>query len=78
MPLRDGVALAPVRAWGTALGFDVNWVPARKQVQFEGEDVPIPITLIAGVGHAPVRRLVEYSGLRLSVDARKRRVVVTR
>lgn len=78
MPVRDGVALAPIRAWGTALGFDVNWVPRKKQVQFNGEDVPVPITLIEGVGHAPVRRLVEYSGLKLQVEPRRRRVIITR
>lgn len=78
MPVIDGVALAPVRAWGTALGFDVNWVPSKKQVQFNGRDVPIPIISIAGVGHAPVRKLAEYSGLQVKFDARKRSVVIER
>jgi hypothetical protein len=78
MPVQDGVALAPIRAWGTALGFDVNWIPKLRQVQFNGRDVPIPITLIAGVGHAPIRKLAEYSGLRVDVDVKGKCVTVTR
>ena len=83
MPVIDGVALAPVRAWGSALGFDVNWIPEKQSVQFvqkDGKvvDLPIAIKLIAKVGHAPIRQLAAFSNLKLSVDNAQRKVTITR
>jgi hypothetical protein len=83
MPVIDGVALAPVRAWGTALGFKVNWLPREKSIQFVQKngvavDVPAAITLIAHVGHAPIRQLTAAAGLKIAVDNKNRTVIVSR
>ncbi len=83
MPVIDGVALAPVRAWGTSLGFEVDWVPEKQSIQFKQKDgvvrdVPVAIKLIANVGHAPVRQLAAFSVLKLEVDDSKRKVTVSR
>ena len=83
MPVIDSVALAPVRAWGTALGFKVNYVREKHSVQFEysiGEivDLPVSLRLIANVGHVPIRQLAEFSGLIVNTDISKRKVTISR
>ena len=79
MPVFDGVAMAPVRAFGAALGLDVEYQPATQSITFEGKDQPIALKLVSGVGHAPIRQLVGEVGLRIqTVDAVNRKVVVTR
>jgi hypothetical protein len=76
MPVRDGVALAPVRAWGSALGLNVLWLPEKKKVLLDQYELPIALTTIAGVGHAPVRQLARFSGMHFSVDEKNRMVRV--
>lgn len=76
MPLADGVALAPVRAYGTALGFDVEWNKVTGGVSFNGRDLPIAHTNIAGVMHSPIRALAKFSGFKLRLDGQK--VVLSR
>lgn len=79
MPVIDGAALAPVRAWGTALGFDVVWNPTTDKTTFNGKSVYAAITKIAGVAHAPIRSLAWAAGLHVaSVDVQKRKVVIAR
>ena len=79
MPVFDGVAYAPVRAFGGALGFDVEYNPATNSITFDGDDQPIALKIVAGVGHAPVRQLVREVGLRIaSLDMPAKKVVVTR
>lgn len=78
MPVRDGVALAPVRAFGSALGFDVAYLPDKKQIEYDGEDVPVALTMIEGIAHSPVRQLVREVGLQMAVNPEMRRVTVSR
>jgi hypothetical protein len=78
MPVVDGVSLAPVRAYGTAMGFDVVWNPETHAVLFDGRVLPIAITTLSGVGHAPIRSLARFSGLDVAVDKRRRAVRLTR
>ncbi len=79
MPVFDGVAYAPVRAFGAALGLDVEYDPATDSIAFDGEDQPIALKKVAGVGHAPVRQLVREVGLRIaSFDGAAQSVEVTR
>ncbi len=78
MPVQEGRALAPVRAWGNALGFEVAWDAQKQAVLFDGQELDAEVTLIEGVGHAPIRDLVRSAGLRLTVDVAARRVDVGR
>ena len=79
MPVYEGVSYAPVRAFGSALGFDTVYVPEKRQIEYDGQDVPVALKVVAGVGHAPVRQLVREVGLKIAdVDASTRKVVVTR
>jgi hypothetical protein len=76
MPVVNGVSLAPVRAYGSALGFDVHYISSTRSVKFDGRDVPVPTTNIAGVRHAPIRALAKFSGLQVSVNVAERAVWV--
>lgn len=79
MPVFEGVSYAPVRAFGSALGFDTVYVPEKRQIEFDGQDVPVALKTVAGVGHAPVRQLAREVGLKVAeVDSSTRKVVVTR
>ena len=77
MLLIKGVAYAPVRKFGLALGFDVNYDKASDVVTYDGEDVPIARKLIDGSAYAPIRQLAREVGLSvLSADIAGNRVVV--
>lgn len=78
MPVVADTSLCPVREWAKALGFVVHWDQENQSVFLAGEVLPADITLVDGVGHAPIRDLVEFSGLRLSVDNVKKQVLVTK
>lgn len=78
MPVEDGVSMAPVRAWGAIMGFDVQYDPKTHSVEFDGNDSPIAVKLIAGVGHAPLRQLASEAGLYVVFDPDAREVTVTK
>ncbi len=76
MPLVAGMALAPVRAVGNALGLPVAWDGEAQAVRLGGRDYPGEVTVREGVGYVPVRPLARFLGLSLSVDAAARRVTL--
>ncbi len=79
MPVFDGVAYAPVRAFGAALGLDVEYNPLTDSITFDEKDQPVALRKVAGVGHAVLRQLVNEVGLRIeSVDVARKKVVVAR
>lgn len=77
MPVFDGVSYAPVRAFGAALGLDVEYNPTSRSITFDGDDQPIALRLVGGVGHAPLRQLVREVGLRV-VAIQPQKVVIGR
>lgn len=79
MPVIDGSSMVPVRAFGTALGFDVSWNPKTKRVIYNGQEKMVAITNIAGVGHAPIRQIAWATGLHVeAINVKSRKVIVAR
>jgi hypothetical protein len=75
MPVYDDVSYAPVRAFGTALGFDTEYLPDKHIIAYDGDEIPVALKMIAGVGHAPIRQLTREVGLRVLSVAPKKVVV---
>lgn len=78
MPVIDGRALAPVRAWARALGLEVVWDGGTKRVWLGGHEYAAEPDIIDGASHFPVRDLARWSGLELRVDDAARTVEVVR
>jgi len=78
MPVRNGRALCPVRKWGEALGFKVEWNQEEQVPLFDGNEVNTQIALIGKTAYAPIHDLAEAAGLQIKVDASSRKVYVTR
>lgn len=79
MPVHDGHALCPVRAWASALGFDIDWDEATHRVLLDGKQVDAPPVIIADHAFLPVTTLVSSAGLAiLDNDAAKHIVTVGR
>lgn len=79
MPVFDGTAYAPVRAFGSMLGLDVIYDAKTHTVRLDDDDRPIAVKVVASVGHSPIRSLLRETGLKLvSVDPKERRVVFSR
>lgn len=79
MRLESGCSFVPVRAWGRALGFGVEWDNERQALLFDGREVDVELSeLEDGVNYAPVRDLARAAGLRLWVDDRRREVRILR
>ncbi len=68
----------PVREWGEALGFDVQWNNDKQMPLFDGREVPVQLHKLDRRGWAWVRALSEFSGLKLEVDVDNRTVRVHR
>lgn len=79
MPVFDGVSYAPVRAFGTALGFDVEYDPKTKVIRYDGEELVAAYKEVGHVAHAPIRHLVSEVGLKIDEAKTKgNKVFVTR
>ncbi len=78
MPVRRGIAFCPVRKWGEALGFTVEWSQEKQLPLLDGNVVPTQIVLIGNTAYAPIRDLVESAGLRLDLDLVGHKVLVKR
>ncbi len=76
IPVIRGRAFCPVRLWGNAMGYRVRWDNETQTVQYDRETLDSPVTVIDGVGHAPVRRLAAFSNRRLEVDPERHTVTV--
>lgn len=63
MPVLDGHALCPVRAWAQRLGFSVRWDAEEQAVLLDGRELDVELRLIDGTAYAPVRDLVDAAGL---------------
>jgi hypothetical protein len=74
LPVRDTVALCPVREFGEAMGHKVTWDDVQHRVEFDGKDVPLPVRIIDGKAHAPIRKLAEYAGKSIVVDIGQKRI----
>ena len=74
MPLRGGKALCPVAVWARALGFKLAWDQEDQSVSLNGVEIPTQITLIDSIAFAPIRELVEFSGLKIEVEGKVVRV----
>jgi len=66
----------PVRVWGEALGFEVQWNNDKQVPLFDGREVPVQIHKLDQRGWAWVRALAAFSELNLKVDAQKRLVSI--
>ena len=62
MPVHDGVATAPVRAFGALVGLEVHYRPETRSVDLDGDGRAIAVELEDGVGHAPIRQLIAEAG----------------
>lgn len=77
----QGHALAPVRAWFHALGFNdaqIAWDQQDQAVLVNGHELDADLSILDGTSYAPVRDLAQWSGLKLAVDNERQQVVVTR
>ena len=77
MPVRAGRALCPVRKWGEAVGFEVDWNNDVQAPLLDGAELQTEIVLMNGVAHAPIRDLVEAAGLQLALDITNHKILVT-
>jgi len=78
MPVSGGVARVKAETWTTALGLELGWDGDTRTVLIEGQPVPAAPLLIDGKAFLPIRALVEFSGLALTVDVAAKKVTVTR
>ncbi len=78
MPVRGGRALCPIRKFGEALGFQVEWNQEKQAPLFNGKEIDTQVILIDNTAYAPVRDLATAAGLKLAVDADGRKVNVTK
>jgi hypothetical protein len=76
--IRNGRALCPVRKWADYMGFSCAWDDDAQAVSFNGQVVPVSITLIDGAAYAPVRDLATCAGLTVTVQAQGRTVTLSR
>jgi hypothetical protein len=65
MPVHDGHALCPVRVWGNALGFDIDWHESSHRVVFNGREVPDNPVIIDERAYLPITVLAQAAGLRI-------------
>lgn len=65
-----------VRAWGEALGFDIEWNATDQLVLFGGKEVGTQTRLHEGKAYAWIRDLARFSKLQLEVDNDSRSISV--
>lgn len=78
MPVLSGRAFCPVRKWGEAMGFQVEWNNDLQVPLFDGHECATQVVVLGEMAYAPIRDLAASAGLTLTVDAPNRRVCATR
>jgi len=79
MPIQNGHALCPVRAWATALGFQLDWDDETRRVLLDGHVIDAEPVIIDNYAHLPIRTLAASAGLAiLNVDTENHTVTVGR
>lgn len=76
LAMLDGVALAPARRFGEALGFNVAYDPKKNEVSYDGDEIPLAVKLIGGNGYVPIRDLAREVGLKVDFDRQAFKVTV--
>lgn len=66
----------PIREWGEALGYEVQWNNDKQVPLFNGREVPVQVYKLDRRGWAWVRALAAFSDLGLQVDSEKRVVSI--
>ncbi len=77
-PNVPGTALFPVRDWCNDLGVECGWDDEHQVVLIQGRPAPVDVYKFNGKAYCPVRQLVAFSGLKLTVDEGKKLILVTR
>jgi hypothetical protein len=77
-PTWNGRALFPVREWCEKLGVSCEWNQELQMVEIQDKEAPVDLYKFGGIAWAPMRQLVKFSGLKLAVDSRSRRLAVSR
>lgn len=82
LPVRDGRAWCPIKVWCRALNFTCEWNQEKQLYEFDGKEAPLDVLKIEVAGaqwaYAPIRQLVRLAGLKMSLDAKSHRVVVSK
>ena len=77
MPVKEGHSLCPARAWGDYWKLTTTWDADYQVIELNGKAVPAQVTIIEGKGYVPVTSLVTGTKLKMDVDNKARKVLIT-
>ncbi len=77
VPVIAGRSMCPVRLWGNEFGYSVRWDADLQTVFYDSHPLDSPVTLIDGIGHAPVCALAAFSHRQVSVDPAKKSITIS-